>query len=1119
MVRVMTGQFDAPGDDAAALLRAQELGCLPEAVLALVVLTDYRIVGAPEDGGMLQIRPEWPAAWRVHATRCHRALAAGCNDDIDVVLRIFSEWQRSPDPSGWCATWWIDPEMLTRIETDVAAVFASLATAGPLGLRHPVDGARAPQVRRALAETLGGAEHERIGPDRYRRVGSEGEVSTLSPAAVVTPGERFVALYRDPATGGLEHLISLDAPPTATDDLLAPVRAEWPVGSIADIETLGAVAAGRIIVGMSAIQRGFPCPEGTAPGPAAPRDDVPELIAAPTYASAPIDAALKMRVRIIGYRIEENGGAVLVVDPLEPGAPLDPADHPDLGTWDDIEVVVRGVTPEHGGPLLELARADGLGSFYVPPAAGLDAHDAGFASRLIEGARLTGRVIPEPPIGAHLTVSLLPVALRHLEATVADQHRPIPAVVVARDGAQAILTVELVNRDPTNGMSHRFSLPYQRLAGGLDPAPGSELDVVLRPDRSQERRRLGANAELIRFARRNGDTFVIEDGWLGLAPSPPQIPAILALLSLSDSSPWEREVVWMYEDNLHLEVAMAGERGNSLVARAASESPGFLLPAPARSTSPGQAGTAATGTERSGAPTDLPKLVAWLPPGGPERVMGRNGAALAELRAGPGVVAVDLEGDIVTVIGESGRTVRSVLSEIQRLILPAKGKIIVPPGQGRRLIGIDGTTVRAIEARTGCLATPPQEDGDLWSVEGPSSQAVKEFIRLAAEQVAGVAGRVTGVEDLEVLEDTTIPGGERRPAPRPAPPPAAPEPPAEPAPDPAAEQRVEEPEAPPSHEPASDREGGTDADEITVGRAARRIGRQRSKKAPKTERTAEVRTRETKTRAPSDIVGWLGRALLVLVAAAAVVGLILYIIPLVRGDQTPASPNGSLDGTATLDSLPGSNLVELVDASAFTADACWLAVMATSETQADAATATEQLATIGLEASIVASDIVPGWATGGIATVVAVETPRQAADAVARAALVGYRGVAVESTTEGCSTLGVVPGGASLGFVDVPVNHPANAAIAWMANTGLARTCNPPIGDQFCPSDIVTVGELNEALAAVLDDPPPPIERDDVAPATAGDARHPLGMETALPNAPLSRAELAEILLQAYRDN
>jgi hypothetical protein len=316
----------------------------------------------------------------------------------------------------------------------------------------------------------------------------------------------------------------------------------------------------------------------------------------------------------------------------------------------------------------------------------------------------------------------------------------------------------------------------------------------------------------------------------------------------------------------------------------------------------------------------------------------------------------------------------------------------------------------------------------------------------------------------------------------------------------------------------SNREDGPDADEITAGRAARRIGRRRREKAPKTERTAEARTRETRTRAASDIVGWLGRALLVLVAAAAVVGLILYIIPLVRGDQTPASPDGSLGTSANVDS-PASNLVQLVDASAFTPDACWLAVVATSETQADAAITTEQLGTIGLEASVVASDIVPGWATGSIATVVAVGTPQQAADAVARAALVGYRGVAVESTTEGCATLDVVPGGASLGFVDVPLNHPANAAVAWMANTGLTRSCNPPIGDQFCPSDIVTVGELNGILAAVLSDPPPLIERDDAAPATVGDARQPLGLETALPNAPLGRAELAEILLQAYRDS
>lgn len=920
----MAGQFDAPGEDAAALLRAQELGCLPEAALALVIMTDYRLVGPATDGGILQTDPDWPAAWRVHAARCHRALAVGCNDDIDLLLRLFSEWQRSPDPDGWCATWWIDPDVLAQIESDVAAVFAGLATSGPLGMRHPVDPARAPQVRSALAQAFTTSELIQVGPGRYRSARDlTAEPFYLSPATLVTPGDTIIAMRRDPQSGGVEHIIAPGTSPIPPRDVLAPVRSVWPVGSIVDIETLGNVPAGRLILNIFDIKKGFPRPHGATPSPAYPAGDLPELIAAPTYASAPIDGSSEVRARITGYRIVDDRTAVLVVDPQAPGAPLDPSDQPDLGTWDDIEVVVRGLTAEHHGPMLEVSRTDGLGSFFIAPAAGLDANDHGFGGRLTEGAILPARVVPEPPAGTRLTVSLLPVAIRHLEATITDERLPVPGVVVDRDVTRGEVTVELAHRDTTTGMSHRFTFPVSRLGPGFDPAPGVEVDVVLRPDRSPQRRRMRVNAELHRFTERNRDTFVVEHGWFGLGPSPPQIPAILALLALSDSSVWEREVVWMYEDNLHLEVAMAGPRGSALMVRAAAESPGFLLHAPGRTT-----GSDPVEAERSLPAAELPHMVAWLPAGAPQRVVGPEGAALAELRAGPGIVSVALAGDIVTVVGESGRAVRSAMSEIQRLILPAKGKLIVPPGQGKRLIGIDGTTLRAIEGRTGCVATPPGDEDELWSIEGPSSQAVKEFIRLASEQVAGVIGRVTDVEDLEVLEDTTIPGGKRRQPPRgaPQPPRGAPQPSAgapEHAPGPpsdatAASERASNGDVTPASEPRPEPEvsAPSEAEEQDVELPEERSRRKRQLAAAKPPRRHPARPKKMpKIRTGPSILGWVVRAALVLVGAIIVAAALLYLLPMIGGDDpAPAGTESSLGTPAVVTATAAIRVSPALDA-------------------------------------------------------------------------------------------------------------------------------------------------------------------------------------------------------------
>lgn len=898
VVRAVSGHSDAPGEEGAALLRARELGCLPEAALALVILTDYRLVGPAHDGGILQIEPDWPAAWRVHAARCHRALAAGCRDDIDLLMRIFSEWQRSPDPNGWCATWWVDPATLHQIESDVAAVFAGLATTGPIGMRHPVDPARGPQVRMALAEAYSQLELVRVGPSRYRSaLELRGEPFSLSPAVLVSPGDRVIAMRRNVEFGGVEHLIDPENATAAPVDLLAPVRGLWPVGSIVDIETLGSGPAGRYITNLVEIQRGFPYPHGSTPSLAHSAESVPELTAAPAYAGAPIDTSPKVRVRVTGYRTEGDRTAVLVVDPLEPGAPIDPSDQPDLATWDDIEVVVRGLTAAHHGSMLELARVDGLGSFFVDPAAGLDASDHGFAARLAQGARLPGRVVPEPPTGRGLTVSLLPIALRHLQRTVTNEHEPVPAIVVARDPTRNTITVELEHRDTASGMSHRFTFGVDRLGTDFDPAPGGEVDVVLRPDRSPQRRRLRSTPELVRLAERNHDTFLIEHGWLGLRPSPPQIPAILALLSLSDSSVWEREVVWMYEDNLHLEVAVAGPRGSSPVSEAAASSPGFLLPAPVRT-----AASVAETTDATPRPevplSELPRIVAWLPPGAPERVIGADGVALAELRAGPGVVSVDLENDIVTVVGQTGRAVRSAVSEIQRLILPAKGKVIVPPGQGKRLIGIDGTTLRAIQGRTGCVGRPPREEGDLWTVEGPSSQAVKEFIRLAAEQVAGVIGRVTDVEDLEVLEDTTIPGGMRR-SHLEEPPGSSPDTtPAPPSPAPPVGDRRPKPEAPVAAPRSEAPPPAARTPQMVITPRGQAKGRKTTESKPHT-RSSSRRDEIPKIRTGPGPLGWLGRAALVLVAALLVAAALLYLLPLVSGADSGPPGNDSSLGPAT----------------------------------------------------------------------------------------------------------------------------------------------------------------------------------------------------------------------------
>ncbi len=1251
----VTLEFKAAGDEATAMQRAQEFGCLPETVLALVALTDYRVVGSDADDGLLQIEEEWPAAWRIQATRCHRALAADCGDDIDVILRIFAEWQAAQNPDGWCSLWWVNPETMHRVESDVAAVFRDLASAGPIGMRRPVDPSRAPQVRKALTDAFDNAYFQRTGPGRYAPIGEESPEArpyTPTSAVLIDPGDLIIALGSDPRARVIEHLISVDQLPPPVD-VLAPVRVQWPVGSVVDIETLGSVSAGRMVTDILTLHRGFAFPDGVQPGPLEAPPVTPELLAAPARPTAPIDGSPRIRGRVVGYRRSDQRQAIILIDPMAQDAPIDPADHPDLATWDDIEVMVRGVESDHLGPLVELGRTDGYGSFFVPQAAGVSASDANFGARLREGARLTARALPEFPDGRSTTVSLLPQAIRHLESIPGvDNSRPVPAKVVHHDGRLGSVTVELEHQERVTGMSHRFQVERGRLMNGFNPPAGTPVDVILRPDRSPARRRLPIDVDLIEFVEENQDSFVVNNGWLEMSSAPADISAVLAMLSLDDSVEWERKVVWLYEDNLHLEAALIGPAGDPSLAEIASTLPGFLgglkrratagvIPAPvAPETSDPMTMVDDSAVPQAPVAAKVRRIVARLPVGRAALVEGADGAAIAELRAGPEVLAVTLQDDIVTVLGQSGRAVRSAIDEVHRLILPAKGRLLMPPGSAKRLIGIDGTTLRALRVRTGCNAYDPG-DGEMWVVEGPSHAAVKEFIRLAGEQVPGIVGRVTDMEDLEVLVDDSVDWAQVAPViaeaeanrPRlkdatttPAAPPDAPVAPliAPPAGDTASPMASAEPLGmdtttdpavppvvipPKPAKPASSRppikplkrtdttaaslmskaelraaraeekaeakarakaeKAAAKAEAASLSReekaalkatkksAAARGGpsgrkakreEARAAKASRKAETAEQKAAQKRAKRaepgehvfgqsfipegepprPRSTHGNSGatarsvvKLLALLLAVAAVAAAVWYAANDYFADEVPVPTDATGTSAAVVEApaAPAATSLfsPLSDASAVAPSACWLAVMATWDTPEQAAEGVAQLRDIGLPATEMDSNLVPDWAADRTVGVVPVETASQAAEAVGRAGPAGFRGVAVESTVDGCAGLDVVPGGASLGFVDVPVGDADYSAILWVANTGLLTGCNPPIGDLFCPDAAVTDAELATAVSQALSEAPADLDTGSTATATVGDLNGAVGLSPADDTTPLTRRTLAEILFQSYQ--
>ncbi len=54
---------------------------------------------------------------------------------------------------------------------------------------------------------------------------------------------------------------------------------------------------------------------------------------------------------------------------------------------------------------------------------------------------------------------------------------------------------------------------------------------------------------------------------------------------------------------------------------------------------------------------------------------------------------------------------------------------------------------------------------------------------------------------------------------------------------------------------------------------------------------------------------------------------------------------------------------------------------------------------------------------------------------------------------------------ASTGFLDVPEDHVFADEIVWLADEGITRGCNPPANDRFCPTDVVTRGQMAAFLS------------------------------------------------------
>ncbi len=188
-------RFPGSGARAVAIMLADQLACVHEVALALAVLGDNRLVGSKQ--GLFRFDREWPAAWRVHATRCHRALATDCCDDLDILIRVVSEWQATEDPEEWCATWWVNQQALIDAQAVVAETISALSPGMRSAAERTVMPMLADRARAVIIRAMGSDRYERVVGNTYKS-SREGDLLgvKLDRSAMVDPGDRIIALNR-----------------------------------------------------------------------------------------------------------------------------------------------------------------------------------------------------------------------------------------------------------------------------------------------------------------------------------------------------------------------------------------------------------------------------------------------------------------------------------------------------------------------------------------------------------------------------------------------------------------------------------------------------------------------------------------------------------------------------------------------------------------------------------------------------------------------------------------------------------------------------------------------------------------------------------------------------------
>lgn len=112
------------------------------------------------------------------------------------------------------------------------------------------------------------------------------------------------------------------------------------------------------------------------------------------------------------------------------------------------------------------------------------------------------------------------------------------------------------------------------------------------------------------------------------------------------------------------------------------------------------------------------------------------------------------------------------------------------------------------------------------------------------------------------------------------------------------------------------------------------------------------------------------------------------------------------------------------------------------------------------------------------------------------------------------------------GFVDVGADHVFAADIAWLADQGITRGCNPPANDRFCPDEPVSRGQMAAFLGRALSLPPSAdnafaddegsVFESDIDALAAAGITSGCTADAFCPDDPVTRGQMATFLVNAF---